>query len=809
MDTFVEFFKRATDNDPYGWQSQLADQGLPELIDAETGTGKTEAVLLAWLFRRRFHPDPEVRRSTPRWILFVEPMRVLVEQAVMRVERWLDTEHLNLTQDDLGLYTLMGGEGKGDTSWRDRPGDDAIFIGTFDMLMSRALNRGYGASRWVWPIDFGLFNSGCHWVYDEVQLMGPALETSRQLEGFRRSFGTALPARSTWMSATVDHRRLATVDCPSIESVVSISDADRMGGLGRRLKATREVRRLGNGAPMAPEAVAEALVREHRPGTLTLAVMNTVTAAREVHKKIRAQSPIAEVVLLHSRFRPGDRKRQVEQAIEKVDPEGPGRIVVSTQVVEAGVDISAAVLFTEAAPWPSIVQRAGRCNRDGLTSNALLLWAPPLKDLPYLEADVQASTEALAELEGQSVTSSVLRDTAVAVTVEQVAMIRRRDLLGLFDTTPDLAGNDLDIAPFLRNADDLDVQVFWRDIPASERQPKLEGSPTRHELCPVPLGELRDELKKKKRTGFVYDHLDAGWRPVDVKALRPGQIIALRASEGGYDEALGWDASSKGAVTPFTADVEPSEIDEVDEAVGDDPVSYVTKRWVRLVDHLADVEAEVKQVASELAPDGFAANELSPEQVEAAIVAGGLHDIGKIHEIFQTSMQGAAKSEAEKTIAAEGGPWAKSILGASPYQRPYFRHELASALALLGDASALLDGVVERDVAVYLIAAHHGRVRLGIRSLPKEKGESALGIQDGDTLPGIELARGMLPPVRLDLSPRALGDTPDGQPSWSHMALQLRDRADLGPFRLAFLEALVRLSDWRASASVDIPEEQA
>lgn len=56
VDTFVEFFNRATGNDPYAWQAQLADQGLPDLIDAETGTGKTEAVILAWLYRRRFHP---------------------------------------------------------------------------------------------------------------------------------------------------------------------------------------------------------------------------------------------------------------------------------------------------------------------------------------------------------------------------------------------------------------------------------------------------------------------------------------------------------------------------------------------------------------------------------------------------------------------------------------------------------------------------------------------------------------------------------------------------------------------------------
>jgi CRISPR-associated endonuclease/helicase Cas3 len=38
------------------------------------------------------------------------------------------------------------------------------------------------------------------------------------------------------------------------------------------------------------------------------------------------------------------------------------------------------------------------------------------------------------------------------------------------------------------------------------------------------------------------------------------------------------------------------------------------------------------------------------------------------------------------------------------------------------------------------------------------------------------------------------------EPSWSGAALGLRDDPALGPFRLAFLEALVRISDWRASA---------
>jgi CRISPR-associated endonuclease/helicase Cas3 len=70
----------------------------------------------------------------------------------------------------------MGGEEK--TDWDLYPEHDAIFIGTQDMLLSRVLNRGYGMSRYRWPMHFGLLNNDCLWVMDETQLMGVGVETS-------------------------------------------------------------------------------------------------------------------------------------------------------------------------------------------------------------------------------------------------------------------------------------------------------------------------------------------------------------------------------------------------------------------------------------------------------------------------------------------------------------------------------------------------------------------------------------------------------------------------------------------------------
>ncbi|MEX1027448.1 MAG: CRISPR-associated helicase/endonuclease Cas3, partial [Candidatus Paceibacterota bacterium] len=103
--------------------------------------------------------------------------------------------------------------------------------------------------------------------------------------------------------------------------------------------------------------------------------------------------------------------------------------------------------------------------------------------------------------------------------------------------------------------------------------------------------------------------------------------------------------------------------------------------------------------------------------------------------------------------------------------------------------------------------AHHGKVRLSIRSMPNENRPPgadrlfARGIWDGDELPRIEIGnveRDVSEPLRLSLDLMQLGQQ-NGRPSWLGRTLALRDR--FGPFRLAYLETLVRVADWRGSAA--------
>src|SRR5581483_10545387 len=318
-------------------------------------------------------PDVAERRRTPRRLIVALPMRVLVEQTLARTNKLLKRlRRAGLLERPIEAYPLMGG--MADDSWVLDPEAEAVLVGTIDMLLSRALNRGFGRRRSSWPIDFGLVNSDCLWVLDEVQLMDAAIATSCQLQAFRDRFAVAAPARTLWMSATLEPSWLETVDhkAPDSSEIVAVEDADRRGPLARRLTAPKALVRT-QVDPSDSKAVARLVLDEHERLTdvrdaprLTLALTNTVDRAVDVYRALKpmlGDRPQVDLLLLHSRFRPADR----EALVERLDTEAPegGRIVVSTQVVEAGIDLDAGALVSELAPWPSLVQRAGRLNRTG------------------------------------------------------------------------------------------------------------------------------------------------------------------------------------------------------------------------------------------------------------------------------------------------------------------------------------------------------------------------------------------------------------------------------------------------------------
>jgi CRISPR-associated endonuclease/helicase Cas3 len=144
-------------------------------------------------------------------------MRVLVEQT--RDVAQSIANRINKTlPESLKIHTAIGGEDAGD--WFLYPERTAIIIGTQDMLLSRALNRGYASSRSRWPVEYGLLNHDALWVMDEVQLMDVGLATSAQLQSFRDedSGRSERPCATWWMSATLQPDWLRSIDRRTLRS---------------------------------------------------------------------------------------------------------------------------------------------------------------------------------------------------------------------------------------------------------------------------------------------------------------------------------------------------------------------------------------------------------------------------------------------------------------------------------------------------------------------------------------------------------------------------------------------------------------
>lgn len=177
--------------------------------------------------------------------------------------------------------------------------------------------------------------------------------------------------------------------------------------------------------------VAEA---ERDPTADVLIVCNTVDAATRLCEHLADHTPVAtnELVYLSSAVRPIDRSSRIDALGDPSREER--RIVVSTQVVEAGVDIDMDAVIRDFAPLDSIVQAAGRCNRnDGATRGTVRVarmdgeddLKPPgqvIYDAPRLEA-----TRTVVESHGgfeQALSESAVTNEAVPTYFKELETVK-------------------------------------------------------------------------------------------------------------------------------------------------------------------------------------------------------------------------------------------------------------------------------------------------------------------------------------------------------------------------------------------------
>jgi CRISPR-associated endonuclease/helicase Cas3 len=320
-------------------------------------------------------------------------------------------------------------------------------------------------------------------------------------------------------------------------------------------------------------------------------------------------------------------------------------------------------------------------------------------------------------------------------------------------------------------------------------------------------------------------------------------VVCVASNCGGYRLDRGFDAQS-GASVPVAVETavaqETQALEKADDQQDGEQLSF--NPWKTIACHTREVAEQAREIAREL--------NLSDKLQDLLELAALWHDWGKSHPAFQGAMRGSDRPSRADLAKGPEEAWRRPP---DMYRylddnetRPAFRHELASALglfalldvyatkhdALLGPWVAVLEQMkqplpereppppvtplIERllkckaeefDLVAYLVASHHGKVRVGLHAAPRDqdyrdrdgRGLPIRGIREGDRLPSVELVPGEppIPEVTLTLSPAAVGLSCRTGVSWRERCIGLLER--YGPAALAFLEAILRAADVRAS----------
>lgn len=342
---------------PYGFQRAVAQHllnGRNVILQAPTGAGKTKAALFSFLCAKQ---DDVV---FPRKLLYSVPMRVLAKSFYTEV-----TDSPVSKQSDLAVR-IQTGENQDDRQLRGN-----VIFTTIDQVLSSFLNIPYALGLRQGNVNAGAV-VGSYLVFDEFHLFDPDTALPTVIEMLKMLNGIAPFLLMT-----------ATFSRPLLKSLAERLNAEIVKVTSKELKqipSQRGKRREYRVAAQTLVDSADLVISQHQRRSIV--ICNSVIRAQAMYQALQTHPKrgTTVVLLLHSRFLKKDRQAKEDMVRERFKRGAPtdNVILVATQVIEVGLDITCENLHTELAPASAIFQRAGRCARFENEAGTVTIYPLPL-----------------------------------------------------------------------------------------------------------------------------------------------------------------------------------------------------------------------------------------------------------------------------------------------------------------------------------------------------------------------------------------------------------------------------------------------
>ena len=381
----------ATPNPAQAAVGQVGTDARLVILEAETGSGKTEAAL--WRFAQL------LATGKVSSLYFAVPTRAAAKQLQVRIDAELK-RGFGKTAPEAVLAIpgmLKAGDYKGQRlpNWRVQWDDceisvphrwaaehatrflaATVAVGTVDQAMLGALQvkhahmRGSALSRSLLVVD-EVHASDAYMTKIIKQLLDDHLATGGYAMLMSATLGAS--ARASWLDVNLPtHLEAAATPYPAVWLKGEIAPI-AVAATGRHSKAVQMETR----PTMCPKATAKLAIRAAEQDARVLIVRNTVDVAVETWRQVQemgsshlllqvAQRPAVH----HSRFAAEDRAL-LDQAVESAlapdkNRATGGRIVIGTQTLEQSLDIDADYLISDLCPIDVLLQRIGRLHRHSL-----------------------------------------------------------------------------------------------------------------------------------------------------------------------------------------------------------------------------------------------------------------------------------------------------------------------------------------------------------------------------------------------------------------------------------------------------------